>query len=358
MLISGTNHEHIKALTGLRFVAAIIVVVCHWRAADLLHFPRWLFDAVDGGTNSVALFFVLSGFILIYNYSNLSGRGNVIKYLVSRFARIWPVVVLSLALGSIGVIYAALHGTSEFSAAALGASLLAQLFMVTAWAPFAGIQVPWNGPAWSIACEAFFYCLFPMILTLLRRRSTRVILAIIGTAWLAQLGWVALLWKLEEGEPRLYWVIIRSPVTHLPEFILGVGAGLWFLRHGSLLTPNWRNALIASSLAGVVTFSLWRPVTPNHLFITPFFCVLIVALAARPKRAESVLGWRPIVLLGEASFSLYMIHVPLLRIYQVAGLESAAWGATTVGLTVILSVFVFRAYETPMRLAIRRRVGV
>ena len=325
-----------------------------------------MFDAVDGGTNSVALFFVLSGFILTYNYSNLSGRGSVIKYLVSRFARIWPVVVLSLALGSIGMSYAASrgqlrvdwYGISEFSAAGLGASFLAQLFMVTAWAPFAAIQVPWNGPTWSIACEAFFYCLFPMILTLLRRRSTRVILAIIATAWLAQLGWVALLWQLEEGEPRLYWVIIRSPVTHLPEFILGVGAGLWFLRHGSLLTPNWRNALIASSLAGVVTFSLWRPVTPSHLFITPFFCVLIVALAVRPKRAGSVLGWRPIVLLGEASFSLYMIHVPLLRIYQVAGLESANWGATTVGLTVILSVFVFRAYETPMRLAIRRRVGV
>ena len=77
MGISGTNHGHINALTGLRYFAAIIVVVCHWRAAELLHFPRWMFDAVDGGTNSVALFFVLSGFILTYNYSNLSGRGSV-----------------------------------------------------------------------------------------------------------------------------------------------------------------------------------------------------------------------------------------------------------------------------------------
>lgn len=325
-----------------------------------------MFDFVDGGTNSVALFFVLSGFILTYNYASLSGRSETTKYLVSRFARVWPVAVLAVALGSVGVVYASQHpglmrdwySVDGGAGVYLAASFVAQILMVTAWAPFAAIQGPWNGPAWSIACEAFFYALFPFLLGRLRSLSTRTVVLTALVVWVLQFLWIALLWRVNDVEPRAYWLIIRFPVTHLPEFVMGVCAGLWFLSNGSSLTTRRRNGLLAAALVGVTVFSLWRPVTPNHLMLSPFLTLLIVALAAPTCRRTSWLAWGPIVLLGEASYSLYMTHVPLMHIYEITGTNSVGRNVVALLLIVALSVVTFRAYEAPLRIVIRRRIGV
>jgi peptidoglycan/LPS O-acetylase OafA/YrhL len=141
---------------------------------------------------------VLSGFVLTFNCSKLSDGHARWRFDAARFARIYPVVLLALVIAAIGVTYAygrsdlllawyALHAHVD---AALGVSLAPQLTMTTGWFPLAAIYQPWNGPAWSIACEMSFYPLFPLLLVALRRRPGRQLLLICGAGWAAQAAWI------------------------------------------------------------------------------------------------------------------------------------------------------------------------
>jgi len=84
----------IKSLTSLRFFAAIYVVLFH-ESANPGHFVFFPLAArfVASGYTAVTLFFVLSGFILAYNYGRIRSRK---EFWISRFARIYPVYFLSL----------------------------------------------------------------------------------------------------------------------------------------------------------------------------------------------------------------------------------------------------------------------
>ena len=69
----------IHALTGLRFWAAAAVVFFHYGRYHLNHAPNFVKNMATGGADGVALFFLLSGFVLAYNYADLAERGVLIK---------------------------------------------------------------------------------------------------------------------------------------------------------------------------------------------------------------------------------------------------------------------------------------
>src|SRR5580692_11380281 len=88
----------LPALTSIRFLAAVTVVVSHYSELGLFSLPASLFDFIDGGRPAVALFFVLSGFILSFTYRDqLAIKGNAPFY-QARFARLYAVILLGLAL--------------------------------------------------------------------------------------------------------------------------------------------------------------------------------------------------------------------------------------------------------------------
>lgn len=114
----------------------------------------------------MSLFFVLSGFILAYSYMDLTGKTARRWFFVNRIARIYPVVVLALALGAVGVAAAILipgtgyllswYALESDKPWTLAAKFIGQLTMTNGWMPTARLNQLWNGPAWSIACEMFF----------------------------------------------------------------------------------------------------------------------------------------------------------------------------------------------------------
>uniref|UniRef100_UPI003F4F4F26 acyltransferase family protein n=1 Tax=Caballeronia sp. LjRoot34 TaxID=3342325 RepID=UPI003F4F4F26 len=77
----------LPALTSIRFLAALTVVLSHFTELGLLNAPKWFFDFVDGGPPAVSLFFVLSGFILTYTYRKTIGTDGPARFYVARFAR-------------------------------------------------------------------------------------------------------------------------------------------------------------------------------------------------------------------------------------------------------------------------------
>lgn len=358
----------LPALTGVRFFAALAVLLSHFNERNLIGVPEHVLSFLDGGRTAVSLFFVLSGFVLVYNYQGrLNDAGQRRKYFFNRLARIFPVVVLALALASVGVAYALLnpdqglmlewYALDSHVPVFLAASFLAQLTMTTGWLPSASLNQPWNGPAWSISCEVFFYALFPWLLAKMTRlRQSRLALVLAG-AYAFQLVFILVARQFAPAGQRGF-LVSQFPVTHLFEFLIGMAAALWFARTGRewLAQRGRRAGLLAASLAAIAVISWLRPVDPAYFLLSPLFAALVVSLAAAPCDRPGWLGWKPMVLLGEASFSLYMIHIPLVYLYTLLDPPPLLGWALLVT-TIALSVLVFLKFETPARLWIRRKYG-
>ncbi|QCB96569.1 acyltransferase [Arthrobacter sp. PAMC25564] len=349
----------LPALTGLRFLAALAVLISHFNHRGLISVPAGVIEFLDGGRTAVALFFVLSGFILAYNYPGLSGSAERTRFYASRIARIYPVTLLALGLGAIGVSYAATHPDSgrlldwysleEASPFALGTSFLAQATMTTAWFPVAAVTQPWNGSAWSIGCEVLFYALFPLLIVKLRKLRFKHIAYILIGAWIFQMLAIRAAISFAPAE-QVGLLVYQFPVLHLFEFLVGIAAAIVFLRGGRewLSRGSRRRLVLAAALVPLTLLSLFQPVAPAYVLMGPLFAVLILGLAVNPAGRRSFLARRPMILLGEASFALYMIHAPLMMIFMIADPpEGAGWllMAGTVG----LSIAVFRWFETPAR---------
>ena len=361
-----TDRPALRALTGLRFPAALSVVLCHFGESGMAPVPSRLVAFLDGGRTAVALFFVLSGFILAYNYPRLTGRTGRWRFYVARLARVYPMVLLGAAVGAIGMVHAWRHpgllepwfALTSSGPGAPAVSLAAQLTMTTGWFPFSSINQPWNGPAWSIACEAFFYALFPVLIAAARRWSVRWVVVTAAALWLLQGLWIAALDRFVP-ENRSGFVIEQFPLTHFADFVLGIAT--WRLLavridSGRTIGRVPRLAMLVAVVLGLAALALMGSDVAAYWPMTPLFAAL-VGLLAISSPARSWLACAPLVLLGEASFSLYLLHLPLLRAAQAAGVPGGSVGTLLLVGVVGLSIPVFLLYETPIRRAIRRRAG-
>ncbi len=373
----------LEPLTGLRFVAAIWVVLYHAVETLVPGASGLVSRLLSHGYLGVSLFFVLSGFILTYTYIDPSGslRGSKRAFWWARVARIYPVYVSALLLAlPFFVLYRIVLATAEARPDALVSAALTPV-MLQAWWPKAACQ--WNCPGWSLSVELFFYGLFPLVAIWLARRRTRAF--VLGPmVWLAGLTLpVAYLALSPDGiaDPTRFdtsfWLqaVKFNPVVHLGEFALGIVAGLAFLRRapGGFVESRTVGWIAASGLAlSVILLATteWMPYVLLHDgLLAPLWAVLILALAAGRGRAASLLGSRTLVRLGEASYALYLVHFPLLGYVVLAraflrirhpGSLPPPWLTVVAYLAGVIafSVFLFHRVEEPARRRIRERARV
>jgi peptidoglycan/LPS O-acetylase OafA/YrhL len=199
----------------------------------------------------------------------------------------------------------------------------------------------------------FFYLLFPVIIVWVRKNPWRHIAAALIVVAVAEALYIFVGAPLAPPGQRGF-LVSQFPIAHLLEFLVGVASGKLLLGGGRewIAAGNRRSLLIAGSLAGITAISYFQPVHPVFFAMTPLFAVLVVALAVRPRSGRSCLAAPWMLLLGEASFSLYLIHVPLINVYKMLGLPSAL-GWILLLVVVGLSILVFKAFESPARRLVR-----
>lgn len=293
----------LEGLTGLRAVAALQVVFYHFGAYAFADAPSLLRGLQQTGHAAVTLFFVLSGFVLAYNYAEPLARGAVSRrrFWRARFARVYPLYAL-VVLVEIGLMARSQAPPAQIAGATVGDLLGAQ-----AWIP--SITNLGNVPGWSVSVELFFYALFP----LLAARPRRPWLAA-GGFWLLALAMAAL--------PSLPWLsggaaifAKCSPPARLPEFLVGVALG-----HGFSRAPRWRPATAswvaaAALLAVAALSSLWATVPRYfiHALLLPAYALAIVAVAHGGVFA-ALLSRPTMRALGDASYALYLLQMPLFQL--------------------------------------------
>ena len=284
----------LRALTGIRFFAALHVVFFHYAPG----LPLLLRNVAANGYMAVGLFFILSGFVLTYNYA---GRPlDTRKFLVARFARIYPAYLLGFVLIGPAVVVRLLHSDPR----KLAAAGLAAGGMVQGWFP--RLALVWNGPGWSLSNEVFFYLLFPAILPAVFRLSPRGLWMVAAACWAAALAPPLAQLALHGGAHAE--AVMYMPVFRLAEFVLGVAAGAGYLRRG----PESRLAAgpVAVALAVFAALSPFfvHPVLRGAL-AAPLFAALVYTLASGGGMLGRFLSWRPSLCPGECQ--LCDLHSPI-----------------------------------------------
>lgn len=346
-------------LTSLRVLAALCVVVSHTSALGMVSAPR-LHAWLDGGRPAVSFFFVLSGFIMNHVYPDLraSDRRATRRYAVARFARLYPTLVLALclALPSIVQLLCTQSTQALLQFYALSGhyierfieSGLAQLGGLTGWIPAAAINQPWNGAAWSLSCEFFFYAMFPFLRPLVHRASNRQLLILLAALWILQGIAIVLIGSIVAPN-RSGFLIYQFPLIHLFEFLLGLAAGVMAARTAPRQLGTLAVAVGAAAIAMYALVHATRLNMPSSYALSPLFVVAIVLVAQRSGAPWlAPLRQRAVVALGHASYALYMVHVPVLVAAWVFGIGTGA-GWLWVPLLMLLSLAIHYGFAEPAR---------
>ncbi len=328
----------LQGLTGLRFVAAAWVFAYHFLVLTVAGAPWWLQRVQSAGHAAVSLFFVLSGFVLAYNYAEplADGRVTRARFWWLRLARVWPLYAL-LTLVELPL---SLH--AGLPPARVGAATAANLAGLQAWIP--ALTFVGNTPGWSVSVELFFYAAFPWLaLAAANPRRTRALVAACLVLALGAAASPALVPPASGAATFLKC----GPVLRLPEFVLGLALGRAFIQRRRALAPAAATLLGALAAAAVLAIVLASGPVPRyflHALLLPAFALLLWTVAEGGARW---LGGATLALLGEASYGLYLLQMPL---FQAIG-GKYEWRLPTLlaffALLVAASIAVHFAIERP-----------
>jgi peptidoglycan/LPS O-acetylase OafA/YrhL len=406
----------IPSLTGLRFVAALCVVISHAIAIIIAAPPGAKPSEVIVLLSSLSaagmtLFFVLSGFVIYYNYSEkvCSGAG-LYNFFVARFARLYPLYFVGV---SWDLLFELLirpkyggHYLGEKSLAALPyyATLTQSWFYRPIGEHALIYQFGWiSSVAWSVSTEWFFYLVFPLacvgiqlLPTLRARLWTGLILVIIAlgaSSFLVASAAAITSYGLKAYGPvgvdiqdSFYrWLIYFSPYARISEFLLGCLCASIFVkletrpysveeRLGAWLTAATLVAIAAlhwlmfgleseAPLVGII-----RGLHMNFGF-APLVAVLIFCCSRYRSPLAQFMSAPAMVLCGEASYSLYLLHLPVAFAFiHALGYRAPIIASDRVDLTAVILVVVVIAsaiglafvswltVERPARKFLRRRM--
>ncbi len=341
--------EHMPALDGLRGLAALSVVIAH------LPIKNVFWEKFNFGECGVFLFFVLSGFLMTHlHLQQPFDVGHVRRFCVARIARIVPlyyaVVVLAFLVSQFSQVdFHYRMGTFDFI------RLLAFVGSVDVF--------------WSVGPEFQFYGFFLMLWCIpsLPNRAKGIALwglgaVVIGSyATSPYLPGVLFLSKLHiflggVGVAVLRtWLSARARPTPGSVAMLQVLACVALVE---LLVPYPRMLLPVFPADDVAGLSAWYYADLPRMLLA---ALVVLACSYRSKVSDLLLGNSLVSELGRTSFSIYLLHRPVMDVMDALGLfrRLNPWvsGIACVITVVLLSCLVNRLWETPTRHWITDKLG-
>lgn len=344
-IVSPPAKAELRALTGIRGIAAWLVVLYHARLLLTGFIPEWGIAFFAKGYLAVDFFFMLSGFVIGYNYSGKFAQQGLRAsgpFLWRRFARIWPlhIVILAAMVAFVGLLIATGREHSGYPLRELPLHIL--LMQNWGFTP----ELSWNHPAWSISTEAAAYLTFPLLVTLIRPDSQRTAVLVLGVA--ALLAGLYAVFRLA-GHDQLGSAITQMGLIRcLIEFAVGtLLCVLWQRWRGAV----WHGRMALMLALGALIIGLWGE-WPETAFVPLVMAAGLMGLALDRGWLARVFGGTAIHWLGEVSYSTYLSHFFLLILYKIAFVDaSLQMGpgllAGYLGLLLIVSAALYYAVERP-----------
>lgn len=372
--MSDNYTKRLPGMDGLRALAATAVFGVHLNQVldvDLYWGPFDLGLLLENGDVGVALFFVLSGYLLSRPFlayrTGIASRPSLPSYALHRLVRIVPAYYLCL------LVLLWLNGTWQVPEGRIDALL--HLLFIFNFAEFSTLSI--NPVFWTLAVEMQFYLLLPFLLLLPRRLLVAVlVVAVMGYAlhvslnqWLDRpIPWFGhqwMLWLRPHGA-----MLNHSLFAHLPHFIIGVLAAMWQMRGGlQALSPRLADGLLVSILLALPLLlssdaAEWLQVPYGRYFLPgiPLLLALLVVVLPLSSLGVGLFDSRPLRYVGKVSYGVYLFHLPILwwldRYMQMSGWDALDYpwlfAASAFGLSLVAAALSFHLLEQPLMRRVRR----
>ncbi|HBB9848527.1 TPA: acyltransferase family protein [Escherichia coli] len=334
----------LRHLTGLRFIAALMVYLCHLNTDYFGVFVKEMFSQ---GFIGVSFFFILSGFILSYSYEDKLKNEVTSKrqFILLRLARIVPMHLL-LAMP---FILLTIHLKNfDFS------KTLTNILLMQSWIPKEDYYFSLNGVSWSLSDELFFYLMFiPLIYTSITKK---VITAISIITLLLTIYFL----KIIQTEELNHWLYYIFPVSRLVEFICGM-----------IIYACWKNSrqqtvdslLFLISLLPLLIAICYSNNINNSLryslyYLLPMVIFFTSCIYLRNGVIHTILSSKTLELLGKSSFIFYLIHQPIILFcFKIFGHNPGPlYLIALLVIITIVSIILYKLVEEPLELMLRKRI--
>lgn len=319
--MTNKSRRYITTLTPLRGIAAILVVVFHSNLMLETFIPPGITGIVEEGWLWVDFFFILSGFIMMYVYgesfqTSIKWSG-FIKYTGARFARVYPLnfITMLIALALAVYIRHIADGLDPFFDSMLNpwAAPASALFLQ-------GMHLfdaaPLNTPSWSLSTEWWMYMIFPVLVPVfsnLKNRGKLILLSCII------LGYYIVIYVISPMTMNFNGNFTLNLVADFGFFRCAVGfmLGMWLheiYKAKSGFKIFKKDTLFLISFLGIIMGMHFHI---HSMFIIVLFCLTILTAAYNDGFMKRILDTKPLQLLGDWSFSIYMVHVLIIYVFWI-----------------------------------------
>ena len=382
--------KELAHLTGLRAVAALTVLIAHaadgafsYNGVRVLH-DNLVYLAYFG----MSIFFVLSGFVIYYNYARTFQSGswvlNAYEFAVARFARLFPLYALVVVFFLDYLPPTPFLHAPEF--------VISYLTLTQSWFNLQYVAFP---PAWSISTECFFYLFFALCMLLPSQRQSflqikrnAVIVYIMAMFLLlfvfhhqqAVLGIIEPYFKQPSNPDLKLWLLYYCPYVRIFEFIMGMyAAKLYLATEGEVTSEHAeRKASLVSVMAVLVMLGLVAgnmlqffssessvSLLAMNFAYAPFLAYILYAASRYNIFVTRLCSKRWIVSVGAISYSIYLMHafsyVPgfiSASISSLAIINSAFKMIVMTGMTIVIAYGSYHCIEMPCREWLRKHLSI
>ena len=332
----GKSGNRVAALTGARALAGLYILALHFGKPLFARAPQWAETLRSSGYIATSYFIMLSGFVLTIAYGKKLADGRLDRrgFLIARLTRLYPCYALALL---VMLPLAIVHHWGAATATFGDASVRYKLVTGLAQASMTHVLVPrlvtsWNVPGWCVSIEMWFYVAFPLAVTWMASRRARSLVAMLAGLWACAIV-ISLAYTLAQPDgfrpdhdSTAPWLTIFkfTPYTRWPEFFFGCALGaLWVRvpdeargrRFATLLVGGGALATLAILLAGDrIPYTMLHNGT-----LLPLYGVIVWGLMLDHGPLHRALSIRPLTALGESSYALYTLQVPIVAWLLLAG---------------------------------------
>ncbi len=321
--------KRLESFGALRALCCLSVILLHTHVT------------VYTGYLGVTTFFIMSGFLLVYNYYDRTELDAASVSLCFRFAhgkvkKLYPLHLLTMALFVAEYAYALITGLAK-PTLQLFAPFIANVLLIQTWFPSENFYFSFNIVSWYLSVSAFLYFMFPLVLKAVRRlRSTAqaAVLCVLlfavqaavsycgcGSAWLGAM--------LGRNGGTVQWLLQVFPPMRLPAFWIGCNLGYIFLKTENRVFTKAQAAVFEALTVLAAVCSLCTGLLPKSAPRLPAFfdyslkymlpaAMLVLAFAYARDPAVRLLTNRVMLHLGRLSPYIYLIHYPVIAATALA----------------------------------------
>ena len=364
--------NYLSSLTSLRGLAAILVILLHvnFFCFALAPWDGSLDHFIQKGYLWVDFFFLLSGFIMTHVYAESfekSIKGSFMKFMRSRFARVYPLHLFSFLCMVAFYFWYRSNFTlypNDYIYTFNVHTIWSNLLLLHSMGLYKNLS--WNSPSWSISVEWWMYVVFPFLLIPFRKlggwKKIFIFFSVIA-------GYLFIIYYLYPLSTATNGTLDPSKpkvdVTYDYGFVRCFFGFLFGMLTYELYSTGWGRRYLKKSIAWISAVAL---AIAAMTFSTPdivpiiFFSAIILTSVYTEGIGKHILNLRPLVYLGDISYSLYLMHLPIMNFllnyfkkFPQIRLENLDWTTarlyTLIYLTIVVLVSTLTYYfiEVPMR---------